>query len=171
MNKQNRIFLVGHSGAGKGILAEKVAEKLGWANINLDYALEPAIGRSMVETLGEEGEKRFLNTLTNMLQFQTTKENRVVITDDAIVLQAEARKILTNEFTVFIEVSLKIQYERLSTSRPYLPVENYSEYLESLRSTRNEFYKQVAHFSLNSDDGDIDKHVDMIIQAFSNFKK
>jgi len=166
VSKQKRIFLVGHSGAGKGILAERVAERLDWTHVNLDYALEPAIGQSMVETLGEEGKKRFLKTLTDMLQFQTTMENRVIVTDDAIVFRQEARKILTNELTDFIDVSLKTQCERLSTSRPYLPVENYSDYLKSLRSTRDEFYKQVASFSLSSDDGDIDKHVEMIINAF-----
>jgi len=98
-------------------------------------------------------------------------ENRVIVTDDAIVFQEEARKILANEFTVFIDVSLKTQCERLSTSRPYLPVENYMGYLESLRSMRDKYYKQVASFSLNTDDGDIDKHVDMIIEAFTNPRK
>jgi len=30
MTQHNRIFIVGHSGAGKGVLAKALAEKLGW---------------------------------------------------------------------------------------------------------------------------------------------
>ena len=101
-----------------------------------------------------------------MLKYHTTKEGIVVVTDDAIIFQEEAQKILTDEFTVFIDVSLKIQYERLKVSRPYLPVHDYTAYLENLRSKRDGLYKQVASFSLSSDDGDIDKHIEMIINAF-----
>lgn len=165
MSQNDRIFLIGQSGAGKGILAETVAKKLGWTHVNMDYALEPAIGRSMKETLGEQGEASFLNSITEMLKYHTTKENIVVATDDAIIFQEEAQKILADEFTVFVDVSLQIQYERLNNSRPYLPVDDYAAYLENLRSKRNELYKQVASFTLNSDDGDIDKHVEMIIHA------
>lgn len=166
MKKHNRIFLIGQSGAGKGILGDSVAKKLSWTNVNMDYALEPAIGRSMSDTLGEQGKASFLNTLSEMLKYQTTKEDIVIVTDDAIIFQEDARKILTDEFTVFIDVSLKVQYERLSNSRPYLPFDDYAAYLESLRLERDQLYKQVASFSLSSDNGDIDHHIKMIINAF-----
>lgn len=166
MDKCNRIFLIGESGAGKGILAEAVAEKLKWTSVNMDYALEPGIGRNMTEILGEQGKECFLNTLTEMLKYQTTKEKIIVVTDDAIIFQEESRKILADEFTVFIDVSLNIQYERLKNSRPYLPVDDYTAYLENLTAKRDGLYKQVASFSLGSDDGDVDKHVEMIVDAF-----
>lgn len=37
MNKHKRIFIVGHSGAGKGMLAQAVAEKLGWQFIDANF--------------------------------------------------------------------------------------------------------------------------------------
>jgi len=49
--KHKRIFLIGHSGAGKGVLAEGVAKKLGWKYVNADYALASSIGRSTTEIL------------------------------------------------------------------------------------------------------------------------
>jgi len=36
MSNIKRIFVIGHSGAGKGVLAQAVAKKLGWKFINAD---------------------------------------------------------------------------------------------------------------------------------------
>lgn len=46
MTKPKRIFIIGHSGASKWVLAEAVAKKLGWKYVNADFSLAPSIGRT-----------------------------------------------------------------------------------------------------------------------------
>src|SRR3990167_2417176 len=109
---QHRIFIIGHSGAGKGVLAESVAKKLGWKYINADFSLAPSIGRNTIEILGEEGDAKFQHCLSEILEHQTQQENIVISTDDSIICSAKNRKLLSNEFTVYFKVSLEVQLER-----------------------------------------------------------
>mgnify|MGYP001266694439 CR=1 FL=1 len=43
MNSQQRIFIVGRAGAGKGVATAAVAKKLAWLNVNTDWALEASV--------------------------------------------------------------------------------------------------------------------------------
>jgi shikimate kinase len=49
MTKTKRIFIVGHTGAGKSLCAEALAKKLGWQFIDANPGLERYIGRSLTE--------------------------------------------------------------------------------------------------------------------------
>ena len=164
-NKPKRIFLIGYSGAGKGVLAEAVAKKLGWKYVNADYALAPSIGRASTEILGEQGEAAFQNCLSQILERLSQEDNIVVCTDDSIVCSAHNRKLLSKEFTVYVEVSIEVQLERISNFRPLLPCKDYKEFLQNLRDERDVLYEQSACFSLSSDSGDIDGHAQQIIDA------
>ena len=54
MSKAKRIFIVGQSGAGKGVVAEEVAKQLGWKFINADVlATVASIGRSVTDVFAE----------------------------------------------------------------------------------------------------------------------
>ncbi|MDI9819324.1 MULTISPECIES: shikimate kinase [unclassified Legionella] len=165
MNKFKRIFIVGHSGAGKGVLGQALAEKLGWKYIDADFALAPSIGRKLSEIIGNKGEEVFHHTLTEILSNQRQQENIVVITDDSIVCHEKNRELLSSEFTVHLQVSSSVQLERLSHNRPLLPVSDYEAFLAILRKERDDLYKSVASFSLSSDNGAINDHVMRIIKA------
>lgn len=80
-HKHNRIFIVGLSGAGKGVLAEAIAKRLGWKFINADILGAAAhVGRTVSEIVGEEGELRFNQCLTEILACQMSQDNIVVTT-------------------------------------------------------------------------------------------
>jgi len=170
MGKNNSIFIVGHSGAGKGVLAEVVAKKLGWLYVDDDFSLAPSIGRSVLDILGAEGEASFADCLTKILQHQAAQENIVVTTDDSIICAKKNREILSKVFTVFVRVSTSVQIERIGYNRPLLPVKDYAAFLDQLRNDRDDLYEQVASFSLSSDDGKIDEHASMIVEAFGKAK-
>ena len=165
MNKHKRIFIVGHSGAGKGILAQAVAKALNWKFIDADFALEPSIGRPMSEILGQQGAQAFQKCLSQILSTQTSKENVVVITDDSIVDNKQNREALSSEFTVYLKVSPSVQLERISHNRPLLPVNDFGAFLNTLRKERDTLYEQVASLTISSDSGELDEHAKQIIRA------
>lgn len=166
MNTSKRIFIVGHSGAGKGVLAQAIAKKLEWKYIDADFSLAPSIGRPLKDILGEQGEKAFHKTQTDILSNLANKENIVVTTDDSVVCDQKNRDLLSAEFTVYLQVSPEVQLERISHNRPLAMVDDYGKFLKTLRSERDAFYEQVARFSLSSDNGDIEAHVNSIVKAF-----
>ena len=167
-NKHKRIFFIGHSGAGKGVLAEAVAKKLGWKYVDANYALASSIGRGITEILGEQGDVAFQNCLSQILERLAQEDNIVVCTDDSIVCSAHNRKLLSKEFTTYVAVSIEVQLERISNFRPLLPCKDYKAFLQNLHDERDALYEQSASFSLSSDSGDIDGHAQQIVDAFKN---
>jgi shikimate kinase len=165
MSQPKRIFIVGNSGAGKGVLAQALAKKLDWTFIDADFGLAPTIGRTMAEVLGNKGEEAFHHCLSAILSNQLSKENIVVTTDDSIVCFDKNRELLSSEFTIYLKVSTPVQLERISHNRPLLPVTDYQAFLNNLHRERDDLYDQVASFSLSSDDGAIEEHVLSIVKA------
>src|SRR5579872_5640334 len=104
--KHKRIFVVGHSGAGKGMLAQALAKQLGWQFIDSDFAIATSIGRDMADILGIQGEDKFQHCLSEILSNLITKENIVVLTDDSIICNDKSRQILSREFTIYLKVSV-----------------------------------------------------------------
>ncbi len=166
MLNQKRIFIVGHSGAGKGVLAQALAKKLNWKFIDSDFSLAPSIGRTLPEIIGSQGEALFNNCLADILSNQLTKEEIVITTDDSIICHKKSRELLASEFTVYLKVSVQVQLERISYNRPLLPVDDYENFLNKLRTERDSLYSDVASFSISSDNGEIDEHAASIISAF-----
>lgn len=166
MNQNKRIFIVGHSGAGKSVFAQAIAKELGWKFINADiFGCTGLLGRTLTEIIGAEGEESFNHCLTEILSHHISKDNIVVTTDENIICDEKSRKLLKSQFTVYLKVSPSVQVARLSDYRPLLPVENFESSLSKLHDERDSFYEEVASFSLSSDDGDIDEHVKSVINA------
>lgn len=167
MSKHKRIFIAGQSGAGKGVVAQEVAKQLGWKFINADVlGCVAHVGRSVTDVFGAEGESRFNQTLTEILQHQITLDNIVVTTDENIICDEKARDILKSEFTVNIEVSTSTQVERMSNYRPLLPVHDYAALLDGLHKERDALFAEVSSFTLNSDNGDVERDAKSIIEAW-----
>jgi shikimate kinase len=166
MSKPNRIFIVGHSGAGKGVLAQALAQKLNWKFIDADFGLSASIGRSLPDILGTEGEASFLTCLNTILSEQIKQDNIIVTTDGSIVCHEQNCALLASEFTVSVDVSPAVQLERISHNRPLLPSVDYQAFLNSLREERDALYTQVASLSVNTDNGDIEEHVSSVLSAF-----
>lgn len=165
MNPCKRIFIVGHSGAGKGILAAEVAKKLGWQFFDADFSLAATIGRPAAEIIGKPGEAHFHECLSEVLYHQTKRENTVVTTDDSIVCLEKNRQILAKEFTVYLKVSTPVQLARMGHNRPLLPVSNYRGFLDQLHHERDALYEEVAQLTVNSDDNALEEHTHIIIKA------
>lgn len=169
MKQSKRLYLVGHSGSGKALVAKTVAEKLGWQFIDEDFALEFRIGRNLDEILGTEGQERFSQCQSEILLSHLYKEHIVVATDASIVCCERNRELLAQGLVVFLKVSPYMQLER-STRNPasLLTIPDFTTFLEKQHLERDHLYDQVADLVINSDTNQLDEHVQSITNLISH---
>jgi shikimate kinase len=166
MNQPQRIFIMGHHGAGKALLAKNLAQSLGWRFVDADLGLESHIGRHLHEILGEQGTDAFYNSQFDILTSLCTQENIVVSTDSSVTCSEKNRQLLQTEVTVFLDVSTPVQMTRISrNAENLLPIANLSHFFEQLHEERDGLYKQVAKLTIQGDDGKLENHTQYIIKT------
>ena len=123
MTKPKRIFIVGHMGAGKALLSEALAKKLGWQFIDANPSLERYIGRSLNEILGSQGEETFHRCEAEIITHYIGIEHVVVVMEEAVIATQKNRELLSSEFVIYLKVSTPTQIERMKGGRaPLLPI-------------------------------------------------
>jgi shikimate kinase len=145
MSKPKRIFVVGHMGAGKTLLSEALAKKLGWEYIDANPSLERYIGRSLNEILGKQGEVAFHQCEAEVITHYIGKEHVVVVLEEAVIATEENRKLLSSEFVVYFKVSTSTQMERMKGGRvPLLPIANLKAFLDKQHLERDSLFEAVS---------------------------
>lgn len=152
MTKPKRIFIVGHTGAGKTLLGETLAKKLGWQFIDANPGLERYIGRNLNEILGREGETAFHQCEAEIISHYIEKDNIVVILEEAVIATEKNRKLLSSEFVVYLKVSVPMQIKRWSEGRiPLLPIPDLKAFLEKQHLERDRLFEEVATLTIEPD--------------------
>lgn len=172
MSEYKRIYIVGHPGAGKALIAKTLAKKLGWQFIDANFDLEFRVGRIFPDILGKEGENSLLDCQSEILISQQKQNNIVVATDGSIVCSEKNRQLLDSEFVVHLKVSTQVQLERVA--RDPVPLLNSTEiktFLDKLHHERDSLYDEVANFSINTDNSELEKHVSKIADIVLNSEK
>lgn len=166
MSLPKRIFVVGHMGAGKALLSEALAKKLGWQFIDANPSLERYIGRSMKEILGKQGEEALHRCEAEIIHYYLGKENVVVLMEEAVIATEENRKLLASEYVIYLKVSTSTQLERMKGGRtPVLPIADMKAFLDKLHRERDHFFEEVA--SLTIDSVSVEDDVNTIVQALA----
>src|SRR3990167_2435480 len=164
MTKTKRIFIVGHTGAGKTVLAEALAKKLGWQAIDANPGLERYIGRNLNEILGKQGEEAFHRCEAEILSHYIGKEHVVVVLEEAVIATEENRKLLSSEFVIYLKVSTPTQIERMKGGRiPLLPIADMKAFLDKQHLERDHLFEEVA--TLTIDSVSVEEDVNKIIKA------
>jgi len=164
MAKPKRIFIVGHMGAGKALLSEALAKKLGWQYIDANPSLERYIGRSLSEILGSMGEEAFHQCEAQIISHYIGKEHVVVLMEEAVIATEENRKLLSSEFVVYLKVSTPVQMERMKGGRiPLLPIADLKAFLDKQHLERDSLFEEVATLTIESIS--VEEDVNKIIKA------
>ena len=166
MIKPKRIFIVGHMGAGKALLSEALAKKLGWQFIDANPSLERYIGRSLNEILGKQGEDAFHQCEAEIISYYIGKEHVVVLLEEAVIATEQNRKLLSSEFVVYLKVSTPTQIERMQGGRtPLLPIADLKAFLDKQHLERDRLFEKVATLTVESIS--VEKDVNKIIKAIA----
>ena len=165
MNKHKRIFIVGHMGAGKALLGQALADKLGWHFVDANLGLERHIGRALPDILGKQGEEAFHQCEAEILAHYIGDENIVITTDDGVFLSEKNRKLLASEFVIYLKVTTPEQIKRMSDDAyPLLPIADRSAFLDKLHQERDELFEKAATLTIDSQS--IEDDVIEIMRAF-----
>lgn len=165
MIKPKRIFIVGHTGAGKFLLSEALAKKLGWQLIDANPGLERYIGRNLNEILGKQGEEAFHECEAEIISHYIGEENVVVLLEEAVIATEKNRKLLASEYVVYLKVTAPAQMERWKSGRiPVLPITDLKAFLDKQHQERDSLFEEVATLTIESKS--VDEDVNEIIKAF-----
>jgi shikimate kinase len=164
MTTPKRIFIVGHTGAGKSLRGEALAKKLSWQYVDANPGLERYMGRSLHDIFGKLGEDAFHRCEAEIISHYIGKEHVVVILEEAVIATEENRKLLSAEFVVYLKVSIAVQIERWQNGRtPVLPIADLKSFLNKQHLERDSLFEEVATLTIESIS--VDEDMNKVVQA------
>jgi shikimate kinase len=158
------IVLIGLMGAGKTTIGAALAKRLSKSFVDVDHELEARTGVSVATIFEVEGEAHFRDRETATMRELAERQNMVLSTGGGAVIRAENRTILRNIGTViYLHAPPEVSYQRLrrSRDRPLLKTEDPLARLQALYRDRDPFYRETAHFVIESDR----EHCGQVVQA------
>lgn len=167
----NNLYLIGYRGVGKTTLAPLLAEKLGWAVLELDDLIEKQERISISDIFKQRGECCFRDLESDMLRTVAGQSNQVVSTGGGIVLREENHEILRSTgLVVWLQASAEMIYQRLMhdakqhSQRPALTSLPMQEEIKHLINARSAWYAACSHFSVDTESHKLEDIVSLILK-------
>ncbi len=149
------ICLVGLMGSGKSTVAPLLAGRLGREHIDLDKEIALRLGRTIMMIFADPGEESFRREEQVVLQHYCSRDGLVIDCGGGIVLAADNRPCLRDNFTVYLQTTPETLALRVgsATGRPLLQgAEPIQDRLAALLSEREPFYRECAALTVTTDD-------------------
>jgi shikimate kinase len=169
-----RIVLVGYRGTGKTTVAQKLAQRLDWAWVDGDDALETAAGKSIREIFASDGEPAFRELESALLGPLLRRTLTVIATGGGVVLREENRQqLLEAGPIVWLTASVETLVERLHGDattrerRPSLTGLPDADEIASLLLVREPLYRSVATLIVDTEDKTPDEIATEILTGLS----
>ncbi len=147
------IVLIGFMGSGKSSIGKRVAAQLGFQFVDTDALLVAREGREIAAIFAQDGETRFRELETGVLESLGGNTRCVISTGGGVVVRPENRALLrTLGFTVWLTASEDVIFERVSrnSKRPLLHTANPRETVTQLLAARRPWYEEAAQFTVDS---------------------
>ena len=138
------VYLVGMPGAGKSVVGEELAGRLGVPFVDLDTEIEREQSRPVAEIFEADGEAAFRAMEAAALTNAGTQDPAVVACGGGVVLEPANRITLRNTgLVVYLDVPLDQLRERVrpAAERPLIREEGD---LERLLAAREPLYREFA---------------------------
>jgi shikimate kinase len=142
------LVLVGLPGSGKSTVGRQLARRLNIPFVDSDHAVEERLGCSIREYFEREGEDRFRDIESEVLDELSKQHTGVLATGGGSVLRPINRERLHQRGRVFYlrsspeDVFRRLRHDR---TRPLLQVADPMTRLRDLFAVRDPLYRETAH--------------------------
>ncbi len=158
--EKGNIYLIGFSGTGKTNSGRQAAAMLGWEFFEMDDEIEEMTGKKIPEIFDEDGEERFRDFETEVLELAARRSDLVVSTGGGVPTREQNRKLMSSSGVVIrLTASPETISQRLTASagrrgralRPLLGTEAPVERVRNLLAEREADYATAADIELNTE--------------------
>ncbi len=159
------ISLIGLPGSGKSTVGRQLARRLQVPFFDSDHVIEQRLGCSIREFFEREGEDRFRDIESSVIDELTQAPSGVLSTGGGAVLREVNRQHLHDRTqVVYLNSSPDELFRRLrhDKNRPLLQVADPLGRLRDLHALRDPLYRQTAHFSIDTGRPSVASLVNMI---------
>ncbi len=152
-----KIFLIGMMGVGKSTVGNELAALLGCECLDLDEQVQKSAGITVCEIFEKFGESKFREIESEALFNISSSADMVIATGGGTPLSSENRKFIKNlndKIVVRLTATPENIRKRLQgdAKRPLLKGKNTLEYIEKLSKEREEIYRELSDFVLDTDE-------------------
>ena len=164
MNKN--LVLTGMMGVGKSTIGKKLAKKLKFKFIDIDFIIEKKERKKIDEIFKTKGEKYFRKIEEKTTLKFLDREGQVISLGGGSFLNKKVRnKALSSSVTVWMDLSIKFILKRLKNvkKRPLLDGKDLENSFGKIYNDRKKIYSQ-ANFKIKCDF----KNVNEIIKKINN---
>jgi shikimate kinase len=160
------ISLVGLPGSGKSTVGRQLARRLSLPFFDSDHVIEQRLGCSIREFFEREGEERFRDLESCVLDELTLGPAGVLSTGGGSVLRPVNRNYLHNRgHVVYLRSTPEEVYRRLrhDRNRPLLQVADPLQRLRDLYEVRDPLYREAAHYVIETGRPSVATLVNMVV--------
>lgn len=160
------IFFVGLMGAGKTTVGRAVARRLGRPFFDSDHEIEARTGARIPVIFELEGEAGFREREAQVIAEFTAREAIVLATGGGAVLRPDNRACLHDRgLVVYLRANPHDLWlrTRKDKNRPLLQTEDPKAKLEALYNERDPFYRECAHFIVETGRPSVNGLVNMVL--------
>ena len=160
------LVLVGLPGSGKSTVGRQLARRLSLPFVDSDHAIEQRLGCSIREYFEREGEDRFRDIESEVLDDLSQRAHGVLSTGGGSVLRPLNRERLKSRGQVFYlrsspeEVFRRLRHDQ---NRPLLQVADPLRRLRELFDIRDPLYRETAHHVIETGRPTVAALVNMIL--------
>ena len=133
------VYLIGMMGTGKTTVGKLLAKELNYRFFDTDELIEAVAGKTIPEIFAEEGEEKFRDLESKVLNEVSAYIKSAIATGGGIIQRQMNWSYLRQGLIIWLDTDLEIIQERLETdgSRPL------ASKLKSLWSVRRPLYAQA----------------------------
>jgi len=160
------LVLVGLPGSGKTTVGRQLARRLHLPFVDSDHAIEQRLGCSVREYFEREGEERFRDLESEVIDDLSLNHQGVLSSGGGSVLRPINRERLHARGQVFyLRSSPEEVFRRLRNdqNRPLLQVADPQARLRELLETRDPLYRETAHYVIETGRPNVASLVNMIV--------